>query len=137
MPREWDVRFPPLLDSDVRGYRDPDGRAAGPGRRGIWEDGREVLANNVEPSVGEDGAVHSFGANRASSRRRHRPDSFQNFVDLEKWMEPMLRRPRGGGLLFIEARPGPGAERASIAARRAPAPARRNAAYPRLPQVQG
>ena len=68
MPRGWDVRFPPLLDSDVRGYRDAEGRAAGPGRRGIWEDGREVLANNVEPSVGEDGADIPLGPTERARR---------------------------------------------------------------------
>ncbi len=63
MPSGWDIRFPPLLDSDVRGFRDPEARSAGPGRRGIWEDGREVLADNAVPSeVNARGSGHTPGA---------------------------------------------------------------------------
>ena len=69
MPRAWDVRFPPLLDSDVRGYRDTEGRSVGPGRRGIWEDGREVLADDSDPSMREDGAGIPLGPTE-----RHRRD---------------------------------------------------------------
>ncbi|KAF8190121.1 hypothetical protein BJ912DRAFT_850355, partial [Pholiota molesta] len=40
-PGSWETTLQPLLNGDVRSYVDPEGRSNGPGRRGIWEDGRQ------------------------------------------------------------------------------------------------
>ena len=56
MPKGWATRFHPLLNSDVRGYRDPEGRKAGPGRLGIWEDGRGPDVGNTGAAAQEDEA---------------------------------------------------------------------------------
>ncbi|KAF9472815.1 hypothetical protein BDN70DRAFT_818108 [Pholiota conissans] len=53
-PGAWEKTLHPLLNADVRGYTDREGKKIGLERRGIWEDGRDPVADPDSELIGHD-----------------------------------------------------------------------------------
>ncbi|KAF8196486.1 hypothetical protein BJ912DRAFT_823307, partial [Pholiota molesta] len=74
-PGSWEKTLQPLLNADVRSYVDPEGRKEGPGRTGIWEDGRRP--SNPE---GDHGGTEEISAIPEERARRDGTGWTKNIV---------------------------------------------------------